>query len=130
MNIALQKYSLLKAQEHASAKAYLSSINHKECEIGEFAAFEHTLPDMNADASNLLGELYSEYPYWIGTLERVEEGIRYVYEFSWESKGGGNGIATYKKYSYHSGTDVDEAIIEVNGSKLTYIKGIERTGRQ
>lgn len=34
---------------------------------------------VNASVSNMLLEQYGQYPYWIGTLEKLEDGTRMVY---------------------------------------------------
>lgn len=112
---------LCKEQEKVYARAYLKSINH-EAFIGMYGDIEHNLVDMNVEVSNALLQKYSEYPYWIGTLEKIEDGVRYVYEKSWENIGGaGNGIVTFRKYEYDTNKTVQKIIIEVNGSNMKYL---------
>lgn len=115
-------YSVLAEQEAEYAKTYISSISHKKCEI--VTKSDKIIPeDINDDVSNELLRLFDEYPYWIGNIERVENGVRYVYEHNWIGTDGGDGVVSYKKYEYHSGNTVNETVIEIKGGKMKYIKG-------
>lgn len=75
--------SRLKEMECSYAKAYLKEIG-REARIGEYGDFEHPLltdVGVSVEASNRIGEnkdLWA-YPYWIGNVERLETGGRYVY---------------------------------------------------
>lgn len=131
LNQSEQYYDDCIAQEEQYALAYLTSIG-RNAPIG-VTADEHDklypLPDMNTEASNTLLDLFWDYPYWIGSQEKTEGGIRYVYEKSWESKGNGNGTVTFKKYDYNTGFPAELYVIEVNGSELNYLEGEPRTSR-
>lgn len=112
-------YEILSAQEHRYAKAYLASINRRDAEVVD--NIDRVLPDMNTAASNELLSRKSEYPYWIGTIEKIEDGIRYVYETKWDSKGGGDGVVTYTKWRYDNKEIVESSEITVRGAELTEI---------
>lgn len=110
-------------QEEATAAEYLKSIG-REAAIGyHHEEYDRLYPlaDMNVEASNTLiaDKSLAEYPYWIGTKERIENGVRYVYEKQWESRGNGDGIVTYKKYDYATGGIAELFKYEVVGDKLT-----------
>lgn len=109
-------------QECEYAQKYLESIGRK-CRIGEV---ERELSDMNVEASNKLLDMYGEYPYWIGTFEKTENGVRMVYEKQWESRGNGDGTVTYKKYIYDTDKVVEETVIDIKDGEISYIKGKER----
>ena len=115
-------YEICKKQERAYAESYLKSIG-REAAIGEYGDFEQILPVMDTEASNKLLEMYPEYPYWIGTEERIEAGIRYVYEKEWDSE---KKIVTFKKYEYDTKKVVEEAVINASGGELVYLKGTPR----
>lgn len=119
LNIGSEDQKELKEQEISYAKEYLTSLNRK-AEIGDYADFEHILPDMNVNASNTLleDEELVDYPYWIGTKEKLEDGIRYVYKTSWESKGNGDGRLIYSKYRYEDKEMVSEIKIEIIDGNL------------
>lgn len=110
-------------QEYQYAEEYLKSIG-RTAEV--CFKVEKELANMNVTVSNLLLDLYHDYPYWIGTQEKLEHNERFVYEKLWEDKGNGDGVVTFKKYRYDDKSVVEEYIIEVKGEKTIYIKGEER----
>lgn len=114
-----------KKQEEVYARAYLTFIK-REAEVGKV---DRVLANMNVRCSNELMDYFYDYPYWIGTEEKIENGIRYVYEKLWNDKGNGDGIVTFKKYEYNSKKVADETIIEIKGENMTYLKGEERVGK-
>lgn len=113
-------------QEYQYANQYLTTIG-RDAEVS--FKVEHKLADMNVTASNMFIDLYHDYPYWIGTQEKIEHNVRYVYEKLWEDKGKGDGIVTFKKYKYDNNAVVEEYVIEVKGDTIIYLKGEERTTR-
>ena len=115
------------AQEKAYAQKYLDKIGRK-AEILENA--DTKLSDMDTEASNTLLDLYYDYPYWIGTEEKIENGVRCVYEKKWQSSGGGDGTVTYLKYEYGSEKVLEKTVIEVKKGKIKYIEGKLRTERK
>ena len=74
----------LEEQERAYAKAYLDKIN-RSANIGDYGDFEHkilTSLGVSVEVSNVLEDFYkmnNYYPYFIGTKEHIEEGVRIVY---------------------------------------------------
>lgn len=111
--------SSLYPQLEAYAEAYLQSIG-REATV-QWHYVDRQLPDMDSvQVSNALLERYSEYPYWIGSLERVEDGTRMVYEHLWQPDGAGGGITTYQKQIY-GGDIVERHVIEVSGDTFTEI---------
>lgn len=117
-------YEKLVQQQETQAQAYLDRIG-RQAEIGDYGDFDFPLATdqgMSVAVSNaLLGlEELSPYPYYIGTEERVEDGIRWVYETAWEHDGDGNGTATYTKYCYDDGEIADQISFLVHGE--TYEK--------
>lgn len=105
----------LDSQCEAYAKAYLKKAGRD----GDIYIYqkEKVRPDINSETANYIFENYSEYPYWIGTREIVENGTRYVYETSWEHKGNQNGIITFTKKLYN-GDVVEITVIEVKDNKI------------
>ena len=111
-------------QEYQYANEYLKSIG-RTAEVN--FKVEKELANMNVSVSNKLLDLYHEYPYWIGTQEKIEHDVRFVYEKCWEDKGNGNGTVAFKKYRYDNKSVVEEYLIEVKGEHTTYLEGVERT---
>ena len=79
-------YNELKEQREAYAAAYLAVIG-REAEVSDDYVPKTLLTDLgiSVELSNeLLGQMYGDYPYWIGTLERIEDGVRYIYRQAYE----------------------------------------------
>ncbi len=123
---ALNKMELseLYPQLEAYAKDYLKSINRNA--LVQCSNVDKKLPDIESvEVSNILSAQYSEYPYWIGTLEKIEDGTRMVYMHLWEADGRGGGRVTYRKKIYN-GKIVAEDIIKIEGNKYTLIKDVPK----
>ena len=69
-------------QMHEQAQAYLDSIGRAE-PVQDWRERDLDLADMLVTASNLTIGFSPPYPLWVTTLERVEGGVRYVYERTW-----------------------------------------------
>lgn len=114
---AHDRYSKLAAQEQVYAQAYLDSIG-REAPIGEYGDFDHPLATdqgMSVEVSNNLMALRWDFPYFLGNVEQVEDGVRYVYETAWDSDGSGTGTATFTKYEYDTNKVVQKYIYQVEG---------------
>jgi len=116
----------LSTQEEEYASKYLKLIG-REAMVQE-SNVEKELPDMNTQVSNELMSLYSEYPYWIGNTEKIEGGVRYVYQTDWQSDGNGDGTLTYTK-SIYNGDPVEITIIQIKNGKTTYLEGTPRASK-
>lgn len=123
---AIRKLNALQIKElypqlEAYGKAYLNSIGRDATVQCDYV--EKVLPNMDSTSvSNALLEQYGEYPMWIGTLEKLEDGTRMVYTHLWKEDGKGGGTATYRKEVY-GGELVAEAILQVEGDHYTFMKG-------
>lgn len=78
----------LESQEQSYAAEYLKKIG-RTAEIGGFSDFEYPLltdAGVSVEVSNRLMENrdIGRYPYWIGNVERLEDGKRYVYQTDYE----------------------------------------------
>jgi len=113
-------------QEYQYANEYLTTIA-RTAEVN--FKVDKELSNMNVKVSNTFIDLYHDYPYWIGTQEKIEHNVRFVYEKQWEDKGNGDGIVTFKKYRYDNKEVVEEYVIEVKGEQVIYLKGEARTTR-
>ena len=88
---------------------------------------------MSATVSNALlatEKLYN-FPFYLGNVERVEDGVRWVYETAWESSGDGSGTATYTRYNAETGEIDQQYIYEVHGEEyqevLSQGPGLDKT---
>ena len=118
-----ERYGELRDQEVAYAQAYLESIG-REAPIGSYGDFEHPLfteNGMSVEVSNALLTIEKLYPFpmFLGSQERIEDGVRYVYETAWDYQGNGEGTATYTKYVYDSGEIVTRYVFQVEGDTFT-----------
>lgn len=78
----------IRAQADEAAIAYLKSIN-RTADVGAREEHEgYLLTDFVPDADFILeltkDETYSFYPEWIGTQERLENNIRYIYQTEYD----------------------------------------------
>lgn len=120
---AHERYGELQEQEEAYAQAYLESIG-REAPIGDYGDFEHPLfteNGMSVEVSNALLTIEKLYPFpmHIGNVERIEDGVRYVYETAWNHQGEGVGTAIYTKYEYDTNQVVQRYIFQVEGDTYT-----------
>lgn len=94
--------TLLKEQ----AKAYLKKIG-RDAQVLDYGEFDHPLLTdcgVSVEVSNLLIENrnIAAYPYWIGNLELIENGVRYVYSLDYK-----NSRIIYTKTEYDTGKTVE-----------------------
>lgn len=79
----------LQAQERAYAASYLKKIG-RDAVIGDYGDFKHTLlTDVGvsvAVSNRINGKAFADYPMWIGSREALENGVRYVYEMSYNKE--------------------------------------------
>lgn len=116
----------LDTQEIEQAKTYLHAIG-REAEVVYNWRLEKgaRLAEMDVEVSNLLLDKFSAYPYWIGSLEKIENGVRYVYTKSWTEEDKGNGIVSFTKYIYDTQEVVAKQACIVRGNVLTALTGSE-----
>lgn len=85
----------LKKQERSYAEAYLKAINRKAV-VGDYSDFSHTIPSdvgISTEVSNKIDKArkyadgpLSHAPFWFGTVEKVENGVRYLYEHRYDAE--------------------------------------------
>ena len=87
-----------------------------------------TLAKINVEASNKLFSELNKYnsflndcPYWLGTREQLEDGIRYIYETSQSKTEDGFDLITFQKKK-EDGTSVQEAKYKIVGGEPQLIK--------
>ena len=121
-----ERYGELKEQKEAYAQAYLESIG-REAPIGSYGDFAHPLfteNGMSVEVSNALLTIEKLYPFpmYIGNQEKLEDGVRYVYETAWNHQGDGVGTATYTKYEYDTNQVVQQYVFQVEGDSYTELQ--------
>lgn len=105
----------LTRQERIYARDYLNRLG-RTAKIGDYADIGHPLltdVGVSVDVSNHLWELEMlyGYPYWIGNLEKLEDGVRYVYEMSLDQKAG---EIIYTKSVYDTKEVLEQIRIDMN----------------
>ena len=119
-------YPDLQKQKEAYARAYLEELG-REAEIGEFGDFDHPLATdqgMSVEVSNALLELeeLQDYPFFLGSEERLEDGVRWVYSNQWApGETEGEGFASYTKTNYDTGEVAESHVFEVDGDTWTEV---------
>ncbi len=120
-NISSELAQQLQTQERAYAQEYLDAIG-RDAVIGEYADFEHPLLTdlgVSVEISNMLAahSISWNYPSWVGNIERVEEGTRYVYQLDFDKQAH---LITYTKYIYDTQEVVEKIEFDsVSGDELT-----------
>jgi hypothetical protein len=121
LKAAEQKIPQLLTQQEEQASAYLRSIG-RSAEV-DANPVEKQLGDINVEAANkLFSELpkYDEFlnscPYWIGTRETIENGVRYIYEKSQGKTEDGYDLVTYRKTD-SSGRLIQERKYKIVGNE-------------
>lgn len=116
----------IKKQKVEQASEYLRSIK-RVAEINPDYV-EKKLFNINVEASNILfSELtkYDEFlnncPYWIGTVERIENGNRYIYE-SFQGKSKEDSILIVFKKTDNSGKVIREERYKIEGPNVIKIE--------
>ncbi|MGE5474150.1 MAG: hypothetical protein ACM3UU_08025 [Ignavibacteriales bacterium] len=114
-------YSELVKQEEAQAAKYLEDIGRKAEVSHKYV--ERKLPKINVEASNKLFAEFTKYnselnkfPYWLGTREQLENGLRYIYETSQNKTSDGYDLIVFKK-TKQDGTLVKEYRYKIVGSE-------------
>ncbi len=107
-------------QMHEQAQQYLDSIGRTES-IQDWRERDLQLSGMMVAASNLMSNVDQNYPLWVTSHERVEDGMRYVYSREWtpDEPGAETGIATLQKTRYDDGAVVETISVEVRPEQLT-----------
>lgn len=103
---------VLEAMEEKYAKDYLIQIG-REAEIGDYGDFEHPLLThlgVSVQVSNkLLEKNYTNYPMWVGNQEKIEDGIRYVYQMDYDKD---EKQIVLSKYNYETKAVVEKIVID------------------
>jgi bla regulator protein BlaR1 len=114
-------YSDLAEQQEEQAADYLKSIG-RNAEVSA-AHVDKVLAKINVEASNKLFSELGKYdvfintcPYWIGTIEQIENGVRYIYETSQEKTRDGYDIVIFRKKDIE-GIVIKEVKYKIIGSE-------------
>jgi hypothetical protein len=119
-------YEALRDRQETQAKAYLQSIG-RVAQVSE-GHVPKTLAKIDVEASNKLFTELNKYnrflndcPYWLGTREQLEAGVRYIYETSQSKTEDGFDLITFQKKK-EDGTIVQEAKYKIIGGETHLIK--------
>lgn len=131
LNQKQDKYTILAKQQENQARQYLKSIG-RNAEISE-KYVDKQLAKIDVDASNKLFAGYTKndvelnnFPYWIGTKELIQNGVRYIYETSQSKTDDGYDLIFFKK-SKENGTIVKEYKYKIVGQEPQLIDQIVST---
>lgn len=109
---------LLEKMANSYAESYLKAIG-RDAKILNYGEFSHPLlTDMgvSVEVSNKLMENreLSPYPFWVGSLEKLEDGVRYVYALDFKE---GDETVRYTKSNYETGEVVESYEFDVKTAK-------------
>ncbi|MCI8577457.1 MAG: DUF4825 domain-containing protein [Lachnospiraceae bacterium] len=109
----------IKQQEQAYGESCLRQLGRKAV-VGDYGDFPHTLltdVGVPVEVSNALGDI-REFapedparfaPYWLGNVERLEDGVRYLYEQSYD---GEKKEILFSKIRYETGETVEQSVYD------------------
>ena len=107
----------VKAQKEAYAKAYLDSLGRKAeiivepSELPERTLLADVVVPLTVERIDRDYPALADYPYYIGTLERVENGMRWVYETEASAD---RGLITFTKRNYADGLVYSRTLLDFN----------------
>jgi len=109
----------LKTQEQVYAEKYLASID-RPATIGEYGDFDHPLLTnlgVSVEVSNMLcaNKDLSNYPFWVGNCERIEAGIRYIYQVAYDAKAR---KITYSKLNYDTKAVAEKYVFDATNGQV------------
>lgn len=126
--------STLMSNERKYAKKYLESIG-RTAEIGNYSDLDLQYPNVSDEIKSTVFDRYWEYPDWLGTTEKIEDGVRYVYETQWKNYGNDDSMIYLTKYVYDTGeiirtinVHIDNGVIQSSEEKV--LRLIENSAKQ
>ena len=105
-------------------KKYLLSIGRENSKIS-YSYQEKIYPSINkknADTYDIIYKSYSDFPYYIGTLEKIENNVRYEYSTKHEKQKDSD-IITYTKKDIASDNVIESIKLQISDKKLTVLEG-------
>lgn len=122
LTIQDEDLSVLKEMEQGYAKAYLEELG-RDAVIGEYADVPHTfLTDygISVDVSNKMLEyekLMGPYPNWVGSTEKIEDGVRYMYLVFYEEE---TNEIIYEKRVFDTNESIEKFVYDAEtGEEIT-----------
>ena len=122
----IKENSDISKQQEAQAVEYLKSIGRIARVSSDHV--EKKLADINVSASNTLFAEYTKenpelnnFPFWLGTREQIENGVRYIYETSQNKTNDGFDLMIFTKKK-EDGTIVKEFRYKIVGSEPQLLK--------
>ena len=76
---------------------------------------------VSEDVAAALYDLHPEYGDYVGSIEKVENGVRYVYTVKGDGDNSGKGSVYFTKSEYDSGKIVEKTVYKVEGDKFKRI---------
>lgn len=114
-------YPELAELEEIQAEEYLKQIG-RNAKVSE-KYVEKVLPKIDVSAENKLfvysgknDSFINDCPYWLGTKEKLEDGVRVIYETVQSKSSDGYDVITFRKMKA-DGTIIEERIYKIIGSE-------------
>lgn len=128
--LSSNSYPILVKQQEKQAAEYLQSIG-RNAQVSA-SNVEKRRVEINVEASNKLFAEFTKYnpflnncPYWIGTREQIENGVRYIYETSQSKTGDGYDLIVFIK-TKEDGTIVEEHQYKIVGNQPQLLREVGR----
>lgn len=107
----------LSANERRAAKKYLDSIE-RSASIGDYSDITLEYPKVSDEIVKTVFDRYWEYPDWLGTTEKIENNVRYVYETQWKNYGNNDSMIYLTKYVYDTGEIIRTVNIHIDNGQI------------
>lgn len=109
-------------QIYVSAREYLDAIGKKDIDIG---SSEKKYPDIKPENQmmyEVLASVYTDYPYFVGSEEKIENTHRYKY-FTKHERVDDKDILTYEKIDANTGRKLEVLQVELENGNIKTTQG-------
>lgn len=107
-----------------SVKDYLKEINREDAKIALNYQEKHYPPlsSQNSEIYDILYKAYSDFPYYVGSIEKINNHIRYEFVTDYQKDEQAD-IFTYKKTNLNSGSVEEQVKIQIKNGELSALEG-------
>lgn len=106
------------------SKGYLDSISRSDAKIS-LSYQEKAYPPLseeNAMEFDALYRAYTDYPYFVGTLEKLEDNIRFIYETKYQKQDTSDTFG-FTKTRYDTNEVIENVKVKLDNGNLSVIEG-------
>lgn len=102
---------------------YLSALGRSGFKVGKSEKKYPEIREENQMIFDVLSQIYTDYPYFVGNWEKIEDGIRYRYSLIEKDTSEDKDILTYEKINLNTNTKEQSLTVELKNGEITEIEG-------